>query len=60
MATKRKSKARRGVKIRVIDLKKLGGNQARLRRVLQQASRSKIALIVRNAPFKLRSTETAS
>lgn len=50
---KRKSKAKRSIRIRTIDLKKLGSNEARLRRALQSASRSKVAIIVLNAPFKL-------
>jgi hypothetical protein len=66
MATKRKSKkskARRkkaGLKVRVIDLKKVGGNLTKLKSALKKASRGKVCLVVRNAPFKLAPAQAAS
>jgi hypothetical protein len=57
MATKRKSKA--GLKIRVIDLKKIK-SKAKLQSVLKQAGRSRVAFVVANAPFKLSSKAAVS
>jgi hypothetical protein len=55
MAKRRaKAKAKRRVRIRTINLKK--SSQAGLQSVLKQAARSKIAIIVLNAPFKLAAT----
>ena len=63
MATKRKSKARRkkaARKVRVIDLQKVGTSLTKLKSALKKASRGKIRLVVRNAPFKLCTAEAAS
>jgi len=59
---KRKSKARRGgkVRIRVIDLKKQAKSPAKLKAVLQKASKSKVGFVVLNAPFKLRPVPAAA
>ena len=42
-----------GAKVRVIDLKKVGGSLTRLKAALKKAGRGKVRLVVRNAPFKL-------
>jgi hypothetical protein len=44
----------------VIDLKKVGGNLTKLKRALKKASRGKVCLVVRNAPFKLAPAQAAS
>lgn len=60
MAKKRRAKARRGrsMKIRTVDLKKLCSikDERALKAALKKACASKVAIIVHNAPFKLRAT----
>lgn len=59
MAKKRRAKARRGLRIKSIDLKKLCSikDERALKAALKKACDSKVAIIVHNAPFKLRATE---
>jgi hypothetical protein len=53
MATKRKkAKKKAAVKTKVFNLKSFRGDIQKLKKALKKASRSKVALIVRNAPFK--------
>lgn len=58
---KRKSKAgARKPKIKIINLKTQAKTAAKLKAVLQKASKSKVGFVVLNAPFKLRpAPETA-
>jgi hypothetical protein len=59
---KRKSKARRArkAKIQVINLKTRAKTPAKLKAVLQKASKSSIGFVVLNAPFKLRRAPVAA
>jgi hypothetical protein len=55
MAKKRRAKARRSLRIRTMDLKKLCSikDERTLKAALKKACASKVAIIVHNAPFKL-------
>ena len=60
MAARKKSgKKMAGAKVRVIDLKKVGGSLTRLKAAIKKAARRGGRIVVRNAPFKL-SQDTAS
>lgn len=56
---RKKSKAKRGMKVRVIDLRQACKSKTALQTALQKACKSKVAIIVHNAPFKAPATEPA-
>jgi len=52
-ARKKARKKSAGAKVKVIDLKKVGGSLTRLKAALKKAGRRGVRIVVRNAPFKL-------
>jgi hypothetical protein len=57
---KRKAKAKRRAAPRITVMNLKGKSPARMKTLLQQASRSRVFLVVKNAPFKLCATEAVA